>query len=92
MTSQFHQLLNALAKAALSALPISLFSAKAAVPASVLTGLLSALAAELLPELPCLVISAWEAVHFCAYQLLFECLLHLLSSSHPWVHLLHAAV
>ena len=92
MTSQFHQLLKALTKAALSASPVLLFSAKAAVPASLLTGFLSALAAELLRALPCLVISAWEAVQFCMYQLLFECLLHLLLFSHSWVQLLHTAL
>lgn len=92
MTSQFHQLLNAIAKAALSASPVLLFSAKAAVPVSLLTGLLSPLAARLLPTLPCLVISAWEAVHYCMYHILFECLLHLLLSSHSWVHLLHTAL
>ena len=65
--------------------------AKAALPAS-LPSAVSALATEVLPALPCLFVSLWEALHPCIFQVAFECLLHLVLSSNAWLHLLRAAL
>ena len=88
MLNQFAKSFAAVAKPAFALL---FLCAKAALPVS-LPAALSALAAELLPALPCLFVSLWEALHPCIFQAAFECLLHLMLCSDAWLHLLRAAL
>lgn len=53
---------------------------------------LSALAAELFPALPCLLVSIWEVLHPCVYQFVLDCLLHLLTASPVWFQFLNGAL
>lgn len=90
MASRFGRFQNALAGFLLSAPPI-LLCAKGLF-SNVLAGALSSLAAELFPELPCLLGSIWEVLHPCVYQFVFDCLLRLLTAPPVWLHFFNATL